>query len=121
MDAVSSTNDDRRTCTACRGTGKLTSGLGGTPHEVTCPWCGGSGEFDPTSTTLPNRRPFSTCVSASAATFSTTAPSVDTWLRANVSGGPSARADQSAAGIGPRYTPFGLPPDEYHRAGAVRR
>jgi DnaJ-class molecular chaperone len=47
VDAVSSTNDDRRTCTACRGTGKLTSGLGGTPHEVTCPWCGGSGEFQP--------------------------------------------------------------------------
>jgi hypothetical protein len=25
----------------------LTSGLGGTPHEVTCPWCGGTGEFQP--------------------------------------------------------------------------
>jgi DnaJ-class molecular chaperone len=32
-------------CRACRGTGRLISGLGGTPHEVTCPWCDGSGEF----------------------------------------------------------------------------
>ncbi len=38
--------DDRTTCTACRGTGKVISGLGGTPHEVTCPWCGGSGQFE---------------------------------------------------------------------------
>jgi DnaJ-class molecular chaperone len=37
--------EDRSGCTACRGTGKLISGLGGTPHEVTCPWCGGSGQF----------------------------------------------------------------------------
>jgi DnaJ-class molecular chaperone len=45
---MSATADDSRTtCTACRGTGKLTSGLGGSPHEVTCPWCGGSGEFQP--------------------------------------------------------------------------
>lgn len=34
-------------CTPCRGTGKLTSGLGGTPHEVVCPWCKGTGEFIP--------------------------------------------------------------------------
>jgi hypothetical protein len=27
----------------CRGTGRLTSGLGGQPHEVQCPWCQGSG------------------------------------------------------------------------------
>jgi DnaJ-class molecular chaperone len=44
---VSATDDERRSCTPCRGTGKLTSGLGGTPHEVTCPWCGGTGEFQP--------------------------------------------------------------------------
>jgi DnaJ-class molecular chaperone len=37
--------DGRSQCTPCRGTGKLTSGLGGSPHEVTCPWCGGSGTF----------------------------------------------------------------------------
>jgi DnaJ-class molecular chaperone len=39
--------EERSVCTACRGTGKVTSGLGGTPHEVTCPWCGGTGEFRP--------------------------------------------------------------------------
>lgn len=32
-------------CRPCRGTGRLISGLGGTPNEVTCPWCDGSGEF----------------------------------------------------------------------------
>jgi hypothetical protein len=43
---VSATSDNARAnCTPCRGTGKLVSGLGGTPHEVTCPWCGGTGEF----------------------------------------------------------------------------
>jgi DnaJ-class molecular chaperone len=35
------------TCTACRGTGQLTSGLGGTPHQVTCPWCQGTGRRIP--------------------------------------------------------------------------
>jgi DnaJ-class molecular chaperone len=35
------------TCMACRGTGKVTSGLGGTPHEVTCPWCEGTGRRIP--------------------------------------------------------------------------
>lgn len=30
-------------CTPCRGTGRLISGLGGEPHEVTCPWCRGTG------------------------------------------------------------------------------
>ncbi len=34
-------------CTPCRGTGRLISGLGGTPHEVTCPWCRGTGERVP--------------------------------------------------------------------------
>jgi len=37
--------DDRGTCTPCRGTGKVTSALGGEQHEVTCPWCGGTGRF----------------------------------------------------------------------------
>jgi DnaJ-class molecular chaperone len=37
--------DDRSTCTPCRGTGSLISGKGGTPHAVTCPWCGGDGQF----------------------------------------------------------------------------
>jgi hypothetical protein len=27
----------------CRGTGRVISNLGGTPSEVACPWCEGSG------------------------------------------------------------------------------
>jgi DnaJ-class molecular chaperone len=38
---------DPQRCTACRGTGQVISGLGGTPQAVTCPWCGGSGRFQP--------------------------------------------------------------------------
>ena len=38
---------DPQRCTACRGTGKVISGLGGTPQAVTCPWCEGSGRFQP--------------------------------------------------------------------------
>jgi DnaJ-class molecular chaperone len=30
-------------CLACRGSGQVISGLGGTPHTVTCPWCQGTG------------------------------------------------------------------------------
>ncbi len=30
-------------CLACRETGRLISNLGGTPHEVVCPWCDGTG------------------------------------------------------------------------------
>ncbi len=36
---------DRAICTACRGTGKVISNLDGTSHEVSCPWCDGSGRF----------------------------------------------------------------------------
>lgn len=39
--------EDRNTCRPCRGTGKLISSLGGEPHEVECPWCGGSGRYVP--------------------------------------------------------------------------
>jgi DnaJ-class molecular chaperone len=42
-----SAEEDRSVCTPCRGTGRLMSNLGGEPHEVTCPWCDGSGRFDP--------------------------------------------------------------------------
>jgi hypothetical protein len=28
---------------ACRGSGRVISNLGGTPKEVSCPWCDGSG------------------------------------------------------------------------------
>jgi DnaJ-class molecular chaperone len=30
-------------CSACRGTGKVISRLGGEPSEVVCPWCEGRG------------------------------------------------------------------------------
>jgi DnaJ-class molecular chaperone len=40
-------DQSRAVCTACRGTGTVISGLGGTPHEVSCPWCGGTGRFEP--------------------------------------------------------------------------
>jgi DnaJ-class molecular chaperone len=39
--------DDRSVCSPCRGTGRLQSNLGGAPHEVQCPWCGGTGRFQP--------------------------------------------------------------------------
>lgn len=34
-------------CPPCRGTGKVRSGLGGTPHEIDCPWCEGTGVLAP--------------------------------------------------------------------------
>jgi DnaJ-class molecular chaperone len=34
-------------CSPCRGTGKVTSKLGGTEHQVTCPWCEGTGTLIP--------------------------------------------------------------------------
>ena len=34
-------------CPPCRGTGKVISNLGGSPNEVTCPWCEGSGLLPP--------------------------------------------------------------------------
>jgi DnaJ-class molecular chaperone len=39
--------EDRSTCTPCRGSGQVVSRLGGDEHQVTCPWCGGSGRFEP--------------------------------------------------------------------------
>ena len=30
-------------CAPCRGTGRVVSGLGGTPTTVDCPWCEGTG------------------------------------------------------------------------------
>jgi DnaJ-class molecular chaperone len=36
---------ERATCSPCRGTGTVTSGLGGTPTEIPCPWCEGTGRF----------------------------------------------------------------------------
>lgn len=34
-------------CMPCRGTGRLSSGLGGEAHEVQCPWCHGMGRRIP--------------------------------------------------------------------------
>jgi DnaJ-class molecular chaperone len=42
-----SATSDAATCMACRGTGKVQSSLGGTPHAVTCPWCQGTGRRIP--------------------------------------------------------------------------
>jgi DnaJ-class molecular chaperone len=36
---------DPSRCHACRGTGRVQSTLGGDPHDVTCPWCEGTGRF----------------------------------------------------------------------------
>ena len=30
-------------CAPCRGSGRVTAGLGGTPHAIPCPWCDGTG------------------------------------------------------------------------------
>jgi len=38
-------DQQRATCTPCRGTGVVSSGLGGQTHEIKCPWCGGTGRF----------------------------------------------------------------------------
>jgi DnaJ-class molecular chaperone len=36
-----------RQCSPCRGTGRVISNLGGSPQEVPCPWCEGTGRFIP--------------------------------------------------------------------------
>lgn len=38
---------DRAACTACRATGRVSSNLGGSPSEIACPWCEGTGRFIP--------------------------------------------------------------------------
>lgn len=45
--ATEETEYDPERCSACRGTGKVISGKGGAHTEVPCPWCGGSGRFQP--------------------------------------------------------------------------
>ena len=47
VSATRAQQQDRSQCTPCRGTGSLLSSKGGEPHPVTCPWCGGSGAFQP--------------------------------------------------------------------------
>jgi DnaJ-class molecular chaperone len=39
--------EDPGRCTACRGTGQVLSNKGKSPHEVSCPWCEGTGRFIP--------------------------------------------------------------------------
>jgi DnaJ-class molecular chaperone len=46
-----------RECTACRGTGQVTSNLGGSPQQVPCPWCEGTGRFIPGHDAQAARRP----------------------------------------------------------------
>jgi DnaJ-class molecular chaperone len=41
------TAEDPGRCTACRGTGRVVSNKGDKPHDVTCPWCEGTGRFIP--------------------------------------------------------------------------
>ena len=41
--AADETTSDAPVCAPCRGTGKVISNLGGSPSEVPCPWCEGSG------------------------------------------------------------------------------
>jgi DnaJ-class molecular chaperone len=36
---------EMESCRACHGSGKVISNLGGSPSEVDCPWCEGSGKF----------------------------------------------------------------------------
>jgi len=43
--AGDSDGPDRSQCSACRGTGRVLSSLGGDAHPVSCPWCGGTGRF----------------------------------------------------------------------------
>jgi DnaJ-class molecular chaperone len=38
---------EQRECSACRGTGQVISNLGGSPSQVACPWCDGTGRFIP--------------------------------------------------------------------------
>jgi DnaJ-class molecular chaperone len=34
-------------CSPCRGTGRVISNLGGSPSELACPWCEGTGTRPP--------------------------------------------------------------------------
>jgi DnaJ-class molecular chaperone len=38
---------DPERCSPCRGTGTVISNHGGSPKDVTCPWCGGTGRRRP--------------------------------------------------------------------------
>lgn len=46
-DDEQTSEDGPPACTACRGTGRVVSNLGGSPSSVTCPWCDGTGRRIP--------------------------------------------------------------------------
>jgi hypothetical protein len=43
VDGVDGGSDESRECMPCRGSGRVISNLGGSPKDVTCPWCAGTG------------------------------------------------------------------------------
>ena len=47
MAADDQNTDQPAVCAPCRGTGQVASNLGGTRSTVTCPWCDGTGRFQP--------------------------------------------------------------------------
>ncbi len=47
MDGVSGGSDESRECMPCGGRGQVISNLGGSPQNVTCPWCSGTGRRQP--------------------------------------------------------------------------
>jgi DnaJ-class molecular chaperone len=53
------TGHDPDACHACRGTGRVISNLGGSPSEIECPWCEGTGRFIPGHDAQAARRPAS--------------------------------------------------------------
>jgi len=61
MAADQETNDNEtappRECFPCRGTGRVVSNLGGSPSEVECPWCDGTGRFIPGHNAQARHRP----------------------------------------------------------------
>jgi DnaJ-class molecular chaperone len=46
-DEPASTSAEPAACTACRGTGTVISNLGGSPNQIPCPWCDGTGHRIP--------------------------------------------------------------------------
>jgi hypothetical protein len=47
VDGGNDGSDESRECMPCRGTGQLISNLGGSPKNVPCPWCSGTGTRQP--------------------------------------------------------------------------
>ena len=47
MEGGSDGSDESRECMPCGGSGQLISNLGGSPKNVPCPWCSGTGKRQP--------------------------------------------------------------------------